>query len=105
MKREKMKHKKTLLFFVIAILLTLPRHCFAQHHPPVIEWQKCFGGSWMENGSSIIRTSDGGYLVAGATSSYDGTVEGHHKYDSIAFNLWWGARYDLWILKLDSMGT
>ena len=35
-----------------------------------VQWSKVFGGSYAENGNSVIQTSDGGYIVAGKTVSY-----------------------------------
>jgi uncharacterized delta-60 repeat protein len=49
-----------------------------------IAWQKTYGGSVWENVNSIQQTSDGGYIVTGATASF-------------------GA--GSWVLKLNSDGT
>lgn len=38
---------------------------------PSIEWQKCIGGSNNDYASSIIQTSDGGYITCGTASSND----------------------------------
>lgn len=35
----------------------------------IIDWQKSFGGNGVEYGQSIIKTSDGGYILAGSSSS------------------------------------
>jgi len=35
-----------------------------------VQWSKVFGGSYAENGNSVIQTSDGGYIVAGKTVTY-----------------------------------
>ena len=53
-----------------------------------IVWQKCLGGSSWEGAFSIQPTSDGGYVLAGATDSNDGDVKGLH------------GDYDYWIVKL-----
>lgn len=58
-----------------------------------IEWQKSMGGSLNENGQSVKQTSDGGYIVAGFTSSFNGDVTNHFGGD------------DCWIIKLDSSGA
>ncbi len=55
-----------------------------------IIWQKTFGGSSWDNAYSIRQTSNGGYIVAGVTSSNDGDVTGHHGIDTT----------DYWIVKL-----
>ena len=61
----------------------------------VVQWQKPFGGSEYEEAISLIKTTDGGFAVAGFTYSNDGDVSGNHG-DS-----------DLWILKLsgENLGT
>jgi len=51
-----------------------------------IEWQRTYGGSGFECAYSIQQTSDGGYIVAGETSSFGA-----------------GGK-DLWVLKLYSNG-
>jgi hypothetical protein len=59
---------------------------------PTIKWQTCLGGSGGEEGHSIQQTTDGGYIVAGLSTSNDGDVSGGH-----------GAS-DFWVVKLDSAG-
>ena len=51
----------------------------------LIEWEKTYGGSGEDWATSIQQTSDGGYIAAGVTDSFDGF-------------------YDVWILKLDTNG-
>jgi uncharacterized delta-60 repeat protein len=52
-----------------------------------IDWEKTYGGEAWDIASSIRQTADGGYIVAGATSSF-------------------GARSgDAWVLKLDASGA
>jgi hypothetical protein len=58
-----------------------------------IEWQKSIGGSSYDFSSSIQQTSDGGYIVAGESISYDGDVSGNH------------GNSDYWVVKLTSTGT
>ncbi len=58
-----------------------------------IVWQKVFGGSKRDSGSSIIRTSDGGYAMTGNTYSSDGDVTSNH------------GSSDLWVVKTDGNGT
>jgi len=57
-----------------------------------IEWQKCLGGTNNDYARSIQQTSDGGFIVAGYTSSNDGDVSGFHGYS------------DYWVVKLNSSG-
>ncbi|MES2702499.1 MAG: hypothetical protein V4649_07665 [Bacteroidota bacterium] len=39
-----------------------------------LEWQKTFGGSSYDQARAIDQTSDGGYIVAGTTTSTDGDM-------------------------------
>ncbi len=57
-----------------------------------IQWQKCLGGTAYEEASSIKQTNDGGYIVAGNSSSNNGDVTGNH------------GGGDYWIVKLDKLG-
>jgi hypothetical protein len=56
-------------------------------------WQKCLGGSKGEARSSIISTTDGGYLLSAITLSSDGDVTINK-----------GAS-DIWVVKLNSFGN
>jgi len=58
-----------------------------------IQWEKSYGGSNDDQANSIQQTSDGGYIVAGYTSSYDGDLTGI------------GGYIEYWILKLDTAGS
>ena len=59
-----------------------------------ILWQKCYGGSENDIPSSISNTSDGGFIIAGQTSSNDGDVIGYN------------AQFEEgWIIKIDSIGN
>jgi uncharacterized delta-60 repeat protein len=51
-----------------------------------VQWQKTYGGTGDEGASAIAPTSDGGYVVAGRTSSFTGN-------------------FDVWVLKLEADGT
>lgn len=50
-------------------------------------WSKTFGDSADDWGKSVRQTTDGGYIVAGNTESYG------------------AGEYDIWLLKLDSLGN
>nr|WP_320162781.1 PQQ-binding-like beta-propeller repeat protein [uncultured Methanoregula sp.] len=43
--------------------------------PPVIDWQKSFGGSGDEYAEFITRTSDDGVIIGGETTSSDGDID------------------------------
>ena len=52
-----------------------------------IQWQKTYGGLNYDYADSIQQTSDGGFIIAGFTSSFG------------------AGKTDIWILKLDSIGN
>ena len=58
-----------------------------------LEWQRAYGGSSTDLANVALQLPDGGYVVAGATSSMDGDVFGGH-----------GA-LDAWVLRLDATGA
>ncbi len=58
-----------------------------------IIWSKTYGGSNDESASRITKTTDGGYLLSGYTTSNDGDVSGNEGFQ------------DYWIVKVDSSGN
>lgn len=59
-----------------------------------LEWQKALGGTAYEEATSLVETSDGGFLFAGyAGSNNNGDVSGFH------------GNVDAWLVKLSSDGT
>jgi hypothetical protein len=61
-----------------------------------IQWQKTYGGGGSESASSIIQTSDHGYIFTGYTDSASGDVVGFHSTHNYT---------DAWVVKLDSDGN
>ncbi len=57
-----------------------------------IEWESTFGGSLGESFSSIMQTSDGGYIATGYTASLDGDVSSSN------------GNHDYWVVKMDAAG-
>ena len=57
-----------------------------------IVWQKCFGGTDVDEAFSIISISNEGYAATGITHSSDGNVLGYH------------GGYDEWLIKIDTAG-
>lgn len=58
----------------------------------VLQWQKSLGGSKSDIENSAMQTEDGGYFVAGYTSSNDSNVSTNY------------GLIDYWAVKLDSSG-
>ena len=75
-----------LSFFCVSIL--------KGQEAPVITWDKTYGGLGADRARLIQQTSDGGYIVAGATQSYYGDITDGN-------NGW----VDYWIIKLDGSGN
>ena len=57
-----------------------------------LEWEQNYGGSESEFAQTIQQTNDGGYIVAGTTSSVDGDVNDNNEW------------HNYWIIKLNSDG-
>jgi len=60
-------------------------------------WQKCLGGTYGELARNIFKTSDGGFMIVGETSSKDGDVVGSHA-------IFPGDSNDVWFTKINSDG-
>jgi protein involved in ribonucleotide reduction len=60
-------------------------------------WQKTYGGSGNESASSVVPTSDGGYIVQASSWSEDGDIT---KRVADMPNA-----YDWWIFKIDASGN
>jgi len=58
-----------------------------------VAWKKVLGGNGNDYGYSIIKTSDGGYLLSGRTTSNNGDITSAK------------GGIDLWVAKLDAAGT
>jgi hypothetical protein len=56
------------------------------------EWERSYGGSDNEAGSSTTKTTDGNYVVAGYTMSNDGDVSGNQGHN------------DVFVFKIDVAG-
>ncbi len=58
-----------------------------------LQWQKSLGGSGDDQANSICATSDGGYVIAGSTTSANGDITLNKGYA------------DYWIVKLNALGN
>lgn len=61
-----------------------------------IQWQRCLGGSSLEEGWAVQQTADLGYIIAGWAHSTNGDVTGLHVGIGTG---------DAWLVKLDSSGN
>ena len=52
-----------------------------------LQWEQTYGGAGTEGGSSLVQTSDGGYALAGSTTSFG------------------AGNIDFWLVKTDSDGN
>ncbi|MBS1657719.1 MAG: T9SS type A sorting domain-containing protein [Bacteroidetes bacterium] len=57
-----------------------------------IQWHRCYGGKKSDVLSSIVKLSNGNYLLCGQTSSLNGDVVGNH------------GENDIWILVINDLG-
>ncbi len=58
-----------------------------------IEWIKCFGGTLDEKSGEIVVSSEGGYLLTGSATSFNGDLLGQSPTDA-----------DAWVLKISNTG-
>ena len=56
-------------------------------------WQKCYGGSGIDNANSILLSDDGGFYISAFSSSNDGDISGNH------------GSADMLLIKADSVGV
>ncbi len=81
---------KLQLFIPALLLLSLT--VSAQNTPPVIEWQKSFGGSYTDQAYSIKQLKNGEFIISGLTYSNDFDIYGNHGIS------------DFWVIKLNNLG-
>jgi len=90
-----MKMKKLVSGIVLALLLVGMSGLMSHIHladagatqAPTVEWSRTYGGPNADEAKSVIRTSDGGYALAGSTHSF-----GH-------------GGSDMWLVKTDASGN
>jgi hypothetical protein len=61
-------------------------NCFSQ--APIIQWQKCYGGSDYDSFGSVLQLSNGNFVIDGNSASNDFDISGNHGDN------------DIWITKL-----
>ncbi len=75
----------------LLLLLLLSSFCYGAGCPfqpePIITWENTYGGSSLDRVYSMQQTADGGFILAGQTSSFS------------------AGAYDFYVIKLDALGT
>lgn len=77
---------------VVAIASLLLFLFSTDQQPPQIEWMRLLGGSGMDLGDNIKQTADGGYIMAGYSTSVNGDLEQNY------------GESDVWVVKLSPKG-
>jgi gliding motility-associated-like protein len=85
--------KITLTLFLLSFLFFFTGSLRAQ--APSIDWQKCYGGPYLDDPNAIEPTSDGGYIMIGYTWGPGGDISGFHGNHEVG---------DYWVVKLDHFG-
>jgi gliding motility-associated-like protein len=83
---------RTLDLALAALISMVPLQLNAQITTEV-EWQRCIGGSDLDEGHTVVETSDGGLVCLGYTNSIDGDALANH-----------GDR-DILVVKLNATGA
>jgi Ig-like domain CHU_C associated/Secretion system C-terminal sorting domain len=79
--------------FTISATLLLSVFCCTIIAQPALQWKRSFGGTGTDVANSIRQTSDGGYIIAGSTTSANGDVTSNH------------GDADYWIVRLGRTGN
>jgi hypothetical protein len=66
-------------------------------------WQRCLGGSSIEDFAKFSLCTDGGLLVTCQNYSDDGDVEGFHASSNEVSSSW--GNPDIWVVKLSNLGS
>jgi hypothetical protein len=75
-----------LMFLVTLLIVVLATPSYAERYQPPSYWANTYGGALAEEPSSVLQTTDGGFLAGGFTSSFGA-----------------GGK-DMWIIKLSATG-
>ena len=79
---------KNFTFFILLFV----QNIFSQ--TPAIAWQKTLGGNEGDVGASMIKTSDGGYIIGGSSDSGISGEKTHYNRGGS----------DFWVIKLNNQG-
>jgi len=87
------KPARLLILMLLFFAAPAPVADAAARLAPQVKWQICLGGADVDSARSIQQTGDGGFIVAGRTSSSDGDMSKNHGY------------YDALVVKLNASGA
>jgi hypothetical protein len=84
-----MIHVKRTISLMAIMIASISTHA---QQAPAIEWQRCLGGSWIDQMTAIQQTTEGDLIVVGSSASTDGDLTGNH------------GGSDMWVAKLNGSG-
>ena len=84
---------KLKLPIILSIFTTFCSFDLIAQAPPVLDWQKCIGGNGLDLPNKIIHSNDGGFIIAGSTTSSNGDVTSNR------------GGWDIWVIKTNSSGV
>jgi len=77
----------TFLAFSLVLSMFTVRTEASHSEPPVLEWERTYGGAADDKAYCVVQTSDGGYALVGATESFG------------------VGKLDFWLVKTDANGN
>jgi hypothetical protein len=87
------------LLLLTTVLISIP--CLGQS--PTIQWQRCLGGNYAEQGFAIRPTVEGGSILVSTGRSTGGDLagSGYHQW----IDQWGFPSSDFWVVKLGASGS
>ena len=82
------------------VLYNINYHIAKYNAAAALEWEKTYQGNQSDFLTSVIQTSDGGYLLGGDSNSTKGLDKSENTFDEDEY----GSR-DYWIIKISADGT
>jgi len=93
-------YQKIKMLRVVIMTSIMLLTCTLSAQPTLVKkWDKSFGGIYGEKFEKLILMYDGGYLLAGESSSITSGNKSQTVYDTVTYS------FDLWIVRLDSNGN
>jgi hypothetical protein len=93
-------YQKIKMLRVVIMTSIMLLTCTLSAQPTLVKkWDKSFGGIYGEKFEKLILMYDGGYLLAGESSSIASGNKSQSVYDTISY------QPDIWLVRLDSNGN